>query len=230
MLLLLYYLADAEVHLSKSMCLYILTVDTIHTVYNVNSYCKYIKTCWCPGDLLPADGVLIQGNDLKVDESSLTGESDHVKKTLDKDPMLLSGTSALIILLLLLLIMFMFWSSARGMVKFHRIVCPSSAQVKWERAMACCGAVKGSVCQEVLSGVSGRKLRRKCTLCCLHGNGCYPVEVEGKSSGCQNLGVFNFLDRCSDAIVDFVLLGGELLALKAVDWLTFSPKPLLLDS
>ena len=44
-----------------------------------------------PGDLLPADGVLIQGNDLKIDESSLTGESDHVKKTLDKDPMLLSG-------------------------------------------------------------------------------------------------------------------------------------------
>ncbi|KAJ8387029.1 hypothetical protein AAFF_G00162060 [Aldrovandia affinis] len=44
------------------------------------------------GDLLPADGVLIQGNDLKIDESSLTGESDHVKKTLDKDPILLSGT------------------------------------------------------------------------------------------------------------------------------------------
>uniref|UniRef100_A0A8B9HJK0 Calcium-transporting ATPase n=1 Tax=Astyanax mexicanus TaxID=7994 RepID=A0A8B9HJK0_ASTMX len=44
------------------------------------------------GDLLPADGVLIQGNDLKIDESSLTGESDHVKKTMDKDPMLLSGT------------------------------------------------------------------------------------------------------------------------------------------
>ncbi|XP_062276422.1 plasma membrane calcium-transporting ATPase 1-like isoform X12 [Scomber scombrus] len=44
------------------------------------------------GDLLPADGVLIQGNDLKIDESSLTGESDHVKKSVDKDPMLLSGT------------------------------------------------------------------------------------------------------------------------------------------
>uniref|UniRef100_A0A8C1JSH0 Calcium-transporting ATPase n=1 Tax=Cyprinus carpio TaxID=7962 RepID=A0A8C1JSH0_CYPCA len=44
------------------------------------------------GDLLPADGVLIQSNDLKIDESSLTGESDHVKKTADKDPMLLSGT------------------------------------------------------------------------------------------------------------------------------------------
>uniref|UniRef100_A0A8C6PEY7 Calcium-transporting ATPase n=1 Tax=Nothobranchius furzeri TaxID=105023 RepID=A0A8C6PEY7_NOTFU len=44
------------------------------------------------GDLLPADGILIQGNDLKIDESSQTGESDHVKKSLDKDPMLLSGT------------------------------------------------------------------------------------------------------------------------------------------
>ncbi|XP_078530391.1 plasma membrane calcium-transporting ATPase 1 isoform X2 [Lissotriton helveticus] len=44
------------------------------------------------GDLLPADGVLIQGNDLKIDESSLTGESDHVKKTSEKDPLLLSGT------------------------------------------------------------------------------------------------------------------------------------------
>ncbi|XP_049341733.1 plasma membrane calcium-transporting ATPase 3a isoform X4 [Astyanax mexicanus] len=44
------------------------------------------------GDLLPADGVLIQGNDLKIDESSLTGESDHVRKAVDRDPMLLSGT------------------------------------------------------------------------------------------------------------------------------------------
>lgn len=47
-----------------------------------------------PGDLLPADGILIQGNDLKIDESSLTGESDHVKKSLDKDPMLLSGIAS----------------------------------------------------------------------------------------------------------------------------------------
>ncbi|XP_060137344.1 plasma membrane calcium-transporting ATPase 1-like [Zootoca vivipara] len=44
------------------------------------------------GDLLPADGVLLQGHDLQVDESSLTGESDHVKKSLTVDPMLLSGT------------------------------------------------------------------------------------------------------------------------------------------
>lgn len=63
------------------------------------------------GDLLPADGIVIQSNDLKVrykesegidrnlfpppfqvDESSLTGESDHVKKGGDSDPMVLSGT------------------------------------------------------------------------------------------------------------------------------------------
>ena len=44
------------------------------------------------GDLLPADGIIIQSNDLKVDESSLTGESDHVKKGELYDPMLYSGT------------------------------------------------------------------------------------------------------------------------------------------
>ncbi|GAB6019398.1 Plasma membrane calcium-transporting ATPase 3, variant 3 [Chamberlinius hualienensis] len=44
------------------------------------------------GDLLPADGIIIQSNDLKVDESSLTGESDHVKKGENIDPMMLSGT------------------------------------------------------------------------------------------------------------------------------------------
>ncbi|KAG5895095.1 hypothetical protein JTB14_023268 [Gonioctena quinquepunctata] len=44
------------------------------------------------GDLLPADGILIQSNDLKIDESSLTGESDHVKKGEAFDPTILSGT------------------------------------------------------------------------------------------------------------------------------------------
>ena len=43
------------------------------------------------GDLLPADGVIVQSNDLKVDESSLTGESDLVKKG-QKDILLLAGT------------------------------------------------------------------------------------------------------------------------------------------
>ena len=44
------------------------------------------------GDLIPADGVVIHSNDLILDESSLTGESDQIKKGLDTDPMLLSGT------------------------------------------------------------------------------------------------------------------------------------------
>lgn len=51
----------------------------------------YLFAFFVTGDLLPADGVLIQSNDLKVDESSLTGESDHVKKGEVIDPMLLSG-------------------------------------------------------------------------------------------------------------------------------------------
>lgn len=41
---------------------------------------------------MPADGIIIQSNDLKVDESSLTGESDHVKKGEHIDPLMLSGT------------------------------------------------------------------------------------------------------------------------------------------
>eukprot|EP00091_Calanus_sinicus_P013443 TRINITY_DN29882_c0_g1_i1.p2 TRINITY_DN29882_c0_g1~~TRINITY_DN29882_c0_g1_i1.p2 ORF type:complete len:102 (-),score=7.80 TRINITY_DN29882_c0_g1_i1:100-405(-) len=44
------------------------------------------------GDLLPADGLVMQSNDLKVDESSLTGESDQVNKGVASDPMVLSGT------------------------------------------------------------------------------------------------------------------------------------------
>ncbi|WAO93293.1 Calcium-transporting ATPase [Fusarium falciforme] len=34
-----------------------------------------------PGDLVPVDGVFIDGHDLKCDESSATGESDAIKKT-----------------------------------------------------------------------------------------------------------------------------------------------------
>jgi len=44
------------------------------------------------GDLLPADGLVLNSNDLKIDESSLTGESDQVKKGVTVDPMVLSGT------------------------------------------------------------------------------------------------------------------------------------------
>lgn len=35
----------------------------------------------------------IQGNDLKIDESTLTGESDLVQKSVESDPILLSGNS-----------------------------------------------------------------------------------------------------------------------------------------
>ncbi|CAF1387663.1 unnamed protein product, partial [Rotaria sordida] len=44
------------------------------------------------GDLLPVDGVVVQSNGLKVDESSLTGETDLIKKHESEDPFLLSGT------------------------------------------------------------------------------------------------------------------------------------------
>lgn len=43
------------------------------------------------GDQIPADGLLIEGNELKVDESTMTGESDLKKKSCE-NPFLLSGT------------------------------------------------------------------------------------------------------------------------------------------
>jgi len=51
------------------------------------------------GDLLPTDGIILQSNDLKIDESSLTGESDHVKKGVDVDPMVLSGWNSWLLFL-----------------------------------------------------------------------------------------------------------------------------------
>lgn len=47
------------------------------------------------GDLLPVDGILIQSNDIKVDESAMTGESEPVKKGVNIDPIMLSGTHIL---------------------------------------------------------------------------------------------------------------------------------------
>ncbi|KYK61476.1 plasma membrane calcium-transporting ATPase 2 [Drechmeria coniospora] len=63
-----------------------------------------------PGDLVPVDGILIEGHDLKCDESSATGESDALKKTgghqvmraldaaqrtKDLDPFIISGAKVL---------------------------------------------------------------------------------------------------------------------------------------
>ncbi|CAF5036048.1 unnamed protein product, partial [Rotaria sp. Silwood1] len=44
------------------------------------------------GDLLPVDGIVVQSNELKVDESSLTGEPDLIRKHESRDPFLLTGT------------------------------------------------------------------------------------------------------------------------------------------
>lgn len=43
------------------------------------------------GDLIPADGVVIQASDLKIDESSLTGETDLIKKNGTDNMLVLSG-------------------------------------------------------------------------------------------------------------------------------------------
>lgn len=43
------------------------------------------------GDQIPADGVFLTGHSLQVDESSMTGESDHVEIEPVKNPFLLSG-------------------------------------------------------------------------------------------------------------------------------------------
>ena len=42
------------------------------------------------GHLIPADGLVIESNDLKIDESSLTGETNLIKKSFER-PMLFSG-------------------------------------------------------------------------------------------------------------------------------------------
>lgn len=46
------------------------------------------------GNLVPADGVVLQANDLKIDESNITGESELVDKTLN-DVTLFSGTKVM---------------------------------------------------------------------------------------------------------------------------------------
>ncbi|KAK6913987.1 Cation-transporting P-type ATPase, N-terminal [Dillenia turbinata] len=44
------------------------------------------------GDHVPADGLFLNGHSLQVDESSMTGESDHVEINHSKNPFLVSGT------------------------------------------------------------------------------------------------------------------------------------------
>ncbi|PPD82619.1 hypothetical protein GOBAR_DD20451 [Gossypium barbadense] len=48
--------------------------------------------CLKIGDQVPADGLFIDGHSLQIDESSMTGESDHVEVNGNQNPFLLSGT------------------------------------------------------------------------------------------------------------------------------------------
>lgn len=43
------------------------------------------------GDLIPADGLVVHSNELNVDESSLTGETNLINKSLQTSPIVLSG-------------------------------------------------------------------------------------------------------------------------------------------
>lgn len=47
------------------------------------------------GMIVPVDGLLIEGIQLKMNESSVTGESGDVHKSVERDPFILSGTSVL---------------------------------------------------------------------------------------------------------------------------------------
>lgn len=44
------------------------------------------------GDLVPSDCVVIDSEELETDESNITGESLHVKKSEKSDPILLSDS------------------------------------------------------------------------------------------------------------------------------------------
>ncbi|EEF45219.1 putative calcium-transporting ATPase 13, plasma membrane-type [Ricinus communis] len=48
--------------------------------------------CLKIGDQVPADGLFIDGHSLQIDESSMTGESDHVEVNSHQNPFLFSGT------------------------------------------------------------------------------------------------------------------------------------------
>ncbi|XVE81695.1 hypothetical protein DITRI_Ditri15bG0086200 [Diplodiscus trichospermus] len=48
--------------------------------------------CLKIGDQVPADGLFVDGHSSKVDESSMTVESDHVEVNRNQNPFLLSGT------------------------------------------------------------------------------------------------------------------------------------------
>ncbi|EJW02886.1 calcium-translocating P-type ATPase, PMCA-type [Edhazardia aedis USNM 41457] len=63
-------------------------LDTIQSEDIVVGDCIYLE----PGDILPADCILLDNNTIICDESMISGESEGVYKSRQKDPFLISGT------------------------------------------------------------------------------------------------------------------------------------------
>lgn len=79
------------------------------------------------GDKIPADGVLTQGDDVTVNESSLTGEAEDVRKEsedgggmVERDAFMLSGCTL---------------TSGRATM----MVIAVGAESRWGRIKVCCG-------------------------------------------------------------------------------------------
>ncbi|KAJ8314154.1 hypothetical protein KUTeg_008715 [Tegillarca granosa] len=58
----------------------------------ISGICKRLCTFPDKDDIVPADGIIIQCKDMKVDESELTGEVENVLKGEDNCPLLFSGS------------------------------------------------------------------------------------------------------------------------------------------
>jgi len=73
--------------------------DSLTTVWRAGNACQVSINDICVGDVvqldtgskIPADGIIIKSTDLKVDESSLTGESVPVSKNAEEKMFMLSG-------------------------------------------------------------------------------------------------------------------------------------------
>ncbi|ORX44296.1 calcium-translocating P-type ATPase [Piromyces finnis] len=66
--------------------------NTLISVYDVQAGDVLLLE---PGDIICADGVLIENQNIRCDESSSTGESDTIKKNLTDDPFIISGSKIL---------------------------------------------------------------------------------------------------------------------------------------
>jgi len=65
--------------------------DSIIKEIHINDICVGDVCVLTTGNIIPADGILINGNDLKIDESAMTGESELVEKNLTNDSILFSS-------------------------------------------------------------------------------------------------------------------------------------------